>query len=283
MTDISTSPGLLELSWRYLLLGVIQGITEFLPISSTAHLKVVPVALGWPDPGVTVTAVLQLGSIFAVFAYFRRDLNKVLKGILMGLLNGQWNHPDARLGISIFWGTIPILFCGGLIKFFWKGYEDSFFRSTPSIGLVSILMALFLAFAERKGHRHKSLKEVKAVDGLIVGFSQIMALIPGVSRSGVTLSTALLNGWERRDAARFSFLLGIPAITMAGLVEVKDVLQGSSVSELLPLLVGMGSAAFISWLSIRWLLKYLQSHSTWIFVGYRMFFGIALLASWASF
>ncbi|NBP99475.1 MAG: undecaprenyl-diphosphate phosphatase, partial [Synechococcaceae bacterium WB6_3A_227] len=212
---------LLEACWRTLVLGVVQGLTEFLPISSTAHLKVVPVLLGWGDPGVAVTAVIQLGSILAVIAYFRSDLSQVLKGIARALRGGDWGHQDARLGVAIALGTVPIVLAGLAIKLFWPGYGASPLRSLASIGIVSIVMALLLALAERIGQRRLQLQGVKPGDGLVVGLAQALAIIPGVSRSGSTLTAALLSGWERSDAARFSFLLGIPAITLAGLVELK--------------------------------------------------------------
>ena len=213
---------LLEACWRDLVLGVVQGLTEFLPISSTAHLKVVPVLLGWGDPGVSVTAAIQLGSIVAVIAYFRADLNKVLRGISRAIRHGQWREPEARLGIAMAVGTLPILLIGLGIKLFWaQGYEQSPLRSVPSIAIVSIVMALLLALAERNGVRRKNLPDVSGRDGLVVGLAQALALIPGVSRSGSTLTAALFDGWQRADAARFSFLLGIPAITIAGLVELK--------------------------------------------------------------
>ena len=238
--------------------------------------------VGWDDPGVAVTAVLQLGSILAVIAYFKRDLQRVVRGVSLAFRNGQWQEPEAKLGISILLGTFPIVFFGGAIKIFWNGYEDSIFRSLPSIGGVSILMALLLAFAEQYGSRTKVLKEVRGIDGFLVGLAQVFALIPGVSRSGVTLTTALMNGWKRSDAARFSFLLGIPAITIAGLVELKEVVVGANPLDLLPLLIGISSAAVISWLSIDWFLKYLQNHGTWFFVIYRLIFGITLLAFWSG-
>ena len=142
MADPSASLGLWEACWRDLVLGIVQGLTEFLPISSTAHLKVVPVLLGWGDPGVSVTAAIQLGSIVAVIAYFRRDLAQVLGGISRSFRHGQWREPDARLGIAMAVGTLPILAVGLAIKLFWdEGYETSPLRSVPSIAVVSIVMA----------------------------------------------------------------------------------------------------------------------------------------------
>ena len=277
-----SEPGLLEAIWRDFVLGVVQGLTEFLPISSTAHLKIVPVLAGWGDPGVSVTAVIQLGSIVAVIAYFRTDLAGVLRGISGALLRGQWREPEARLGIAMAIGTLPILFAGLAIKLYWPGYETSPLRSVPAIAGVSILMALLLALAERLGPRSKQLDQVQGRDGLVVGLAQVLALIPGVSRSGSTLTASLFDSWKRPDAARFSFLLGIPAITIAGLVELKDAFSGPSAGGVLPLLVGIVSAAVVSWLAIDWLLKFLQRHSTWVFVIYRLLFGILLLVWWAG-
>lgn len=273
--------GLLEAIWRNLVLGVVQGLTEFLPISSTAHLKVVPVLVGWGDPGVSAIAVIQLGSIAAVIGYFRHDLRSVLRGISGAVRRGQWREPDARLGIAMAVGTVPILIAGLVIKLCWPGYETSPLRSIPAIAIVSIVMAVLLALAEKFGPRSKRLAQVEGRDGLVVGLAQALALIPGVSRSGSTLTASLFDSWKRPDAARFSFLLGIPAITLAGIVELKNAFADFSLVGVLPLMVGILSAAVVSWLAIDWLLKYLQRHSTWIFVIYRLLFGVLLLAWWS--
>lgn len=280
MIDLASTSELLEACWRNLVLGVVQGLTEFLPISSTAHLKVVPVLAGWGDPGVSVTAVIQLGSILAVIAYFKSDLAKVLKGIASAIKRGKWHEPDARLGIAIVLGTIPISLAGMAIKLFWPGYGTSSIRSLPSIAIVSIVMALLLALAERIGPRLKQIDDVQGRDGLKMGLAQALALIPGVSRSGSTLTASLFDGWQRQDAARFSFLLGIPAIIISGLVELQEAFTKPSAGGVLPILVGIISAAVVSWLAIDWLLKYLQRHSTRIFVVYRLLFGLLVLAWW---
>lgn len=269
--------GALEACWRFLVLGVVQGLTEFLPISSTAHLKVVPVLLGWGDPGVAVTAVIQLGSILAVIGFFRTDLMRVLAGVLAGLRERRWQDPDARLGVAILLGTVPILLAGLAVKLFVPDFDRSPLRSLTAIAIVSIVMALLLALAERLGSRRRLLQQVQVRDGVLVGLAQALALIPGVSRSGSTLTAALFDGWKRADAARFSFLLGIPAISIAGLVELKDAFSQPAAGGVLPLLVGIASSALVSWLAIAWLLRFLQSHSTWWFVGYRLFFGVGLL------
>jgi undecaprenyl-diphosphatase len=269
--------GVLQACWRFFVLGVVQGLTEFLPISSTAHLKVVPVLLGWGDPGVAVTAVIQLGSILAVVGFFRDDLRQVLAGVSQGLRQRRWDDPQARLGLAIALGTLPILVAGLAIKLCVPNFDQSPLRSLTSIALVSIVMALLLALAERVGRRRRVLEQVAVRDGVLVGLAQALALIPGVSRSGSTLTAALLDGWQRADAARFSFLLGIPAITLAGLVELKDAFSQPIAGGVLPLLVGIATSAVVSWLAIAWLLRFLQHHSTWWFVGYRLFFGVGLL------
>lgn len=268
---------LIEAIWHAVVLGVVQGLTEFLPISSTAHLKVVPVLLGWGDPGVAFTAVIQLGSIAAVLAYFRTDLQNVIAGVGRAVRHGKWGDPDARLGVAIALGTVPIVLGGLALKLFVPDYDNSVLRSLTSIGLVSIVMALLLAMAELIGSRRRQLDAVLPRDGLLVGLAQALALVPGVSRSGSTLTASLLDGWQRAAAARFSFLLGIPAITLAGLVELKDALSAPANGGLIPMAIGVLVAAVVSWMAIAWLLRFLRRHSTWVFVAYRLVFGMLLL------
>ena len=268
---------MLEACWHALVLGVVQGLTEFLPISSTAHLKVVPVLLGWGDPGVAFTAVIQLGSIVAVLAYFRDDLLEVVAAVGRAWRTGSWGDPAARLGVAIALGTLPIVLAGMALKRFMPDYDNSVLRSLTSIGIVSIVMALLLALAELVGARRRELASVRPRDGLLVGLAQALALLPGVSRSGSTLTASLFDGWQRASAARFSFLLGIPAITLAGLVEVRAALDTPANGGLIPTLVGVVTAAVVSWLAIAWLLRFLRQHSTWVFVGYRLVFGMLLL------
>ena len=274
---IAEAPSFGVACWHALVLGVVQGLTEFLPISSTAHLKVVPLLLGWGDPGVAFTAVIQLGSILAVLAYFRLDLLEVARGMGRALRHGSWSDPSARLGVAIALGTLPIVLAGMALKLWFPGYEQSPLRSITSIAVVSIGMALLLALAELLGRRRRHLDDVMPRDGLLVGFAQALALVPGVSRSGGTLTAALFDGWERASAARFSFLLGIPAITLAGLVELKAALKDSSNGGLIPTLVGVVTATLVSWWAIAWLLRFLHRNSTWIFVVYRLLFGLVLL------
>ena len=170
-----TAPSLGVACWHALVLGVVQGLTEFLPISSTAHLKVVPLLLGWGDPGVAFTAVIQLGSILAVLAYFRLDLLEVARGIGRAFRDGRWSEPSARLGVAIALGTLPIVLAGMALKLGFPGYGQSPLRSVTSIAVVSIVMALLLALAELVGRRRRHLDDVMPRDGLLVGLAQALA------------------------------------------------------------------------------------------------------------
>ncbi|AFZ32325.1 Undecaprenyl-diphosphatase [Gloeocapsa sp. PCC 7428] len=263
-----------------IVLGMVQGLTEFLPISSTAHLKVVPVVLGWGDPGVAYTAVIQLGSIGAVLWYFWSDLKQITTGIAKAIATRNYSSYDFRLGLGIILGSIPIIFFGLLIKFLIPDFDNSPMRSLQVIAFTSIGLSLLLGLAEQVGKRKRDLDSLKLQDSIVVGLAQALALIPGVSRSGSTLTAALFTGLDRAPAARFSFLLGIPAITLAGLVELKGAIEiGLGNTGVLPLIAGIISAAVFSYAAIAWLLRFLQTHNTWVFVVYRLAFGIAILTA----
>ncbi|MDB9513504.1 undecaprenyl-diphosphate phosphatase [Kamptonema animale CS-326] len=266
-----------------IVLGIVQGLTEFLPISSSAHLKVVPLVLGWGDPGVAYTAVIQLGSIAAVLWYFWEDLTNISIGAYKAIIRSEYDSQDFRLAVGIGLGTIPILFFGVLIKILIKDYDNSPLRSVAAIGIASIIMSLLLAIAEKSGKRQRTFEKLTVFDGIVMGLAQAIALIPGVSRSGSTLTAGLFLGLERGAAARFSFLLGIPAITLAGLIELKSALgDGIGQAGLISVVVGTVSAAVFSYLAIAWLLKFLQTQNTWIFVWYRLAFGTAILCAIAG-
>ncbi|MDV2991748.1 MAG: Undecaprenyl-diphosphatase [Chroococcidiopsis sp. SAG 2025] len=261
-------------------LGIVQGLTEFLPISSTAHLKVVPVVLGWGDPGIAYTAVIQLGSIAAVLWYFWKDLAQIVTGTIKSIANSDYDSREFGTALGIVLGTIPIVFFGLLIKIFYPGFDKSPLRSLAAIAVYSIVMSCLLGLAEILGNRKRKFNEPMVKDGVLMGLAQTLALFPGVSRSGSTLTAGLFLGLERAKAARFSFLLSIPAITLAGLVELKDALEvGIGSDGILNLIVGVVSSGIFSYLAIAWLLRYLQTKDTWIFVWYRLAFGIAILAA----
>lgn len=263
-----------------IVLGFVQGMTEFLPISSTAHLKVVPVVLGWGDPGVAFTAIIQLGSIAAVLWYFWGDLARIVKGATRAIAHKDYDDYDLRLLLGIILGTVPILFFGLLIKKFIPDYDNSPIRSLSAIAIASIVMSLLLGLAEKLGKRERDFEHLSMNDGLLMGLTQALALIPGVSRSGSTLTGGLFMGLQRETAARFSFLLGIPAITLAGLVELKDVLSaGLGDGAIIPLVAGVISAAIFSYMAIAGLLRFLKTQSTWVFIWYRLAFGVAILGA----
>lgn len=269
--------------FQAIVLGMVQGLTEFLPISSTAHLKVVPVVLGWGDPGVAYSAVIQLGSIVAVVWYFWRDLTQIAKGSLRAIARSDYHSTDFRIALGIALGTIPIVIFGLAIKFLIPNFDNSPIRSLAAIACASIGMSLLLGLAEQVGKCKRKFDKLGIQDGVLMGLAQALSLIPGVSRSGSTLTAGLFIGLERATAARFSFLLGIPAITIAGLVELKDALdEGLKDAGLVTLLVGVISAGVFSYISIAWLLRYLQTKNTWIFVWYRLAFGIAILGAIAT-
>ena len=278
-TTTTTQPNI----FQAIILGMIQGLTEFLPISSTAHLKVIPVLLGWGDPGVAFTAVIQLGSIAAVLWYFWSDLTQITIGAFTAIKQKNYKSYDLRLAIGILLGTLPIVFFGLLIKIFVPNYDNSPVRSLGAIAIASIVMSLVLGLAEQVGKRQRTFENLTITDGILMGLAQAIALIPGVSRSGSTLTAGLFMGLERGAAARFSFLLGIPAITLAGLVELKDVLEtGITNDGIVTMVVGVISAAIFSYLAIAWLLRFLQTQNTWVFVWYRLAFGIAILSAIAT-
>ncbi|MEB3211310.1 MAG: undecaprenyl-diphosphate phosphatase, partial [Leptolyngbyaceae bacterium] len=261
--------------FKSVVLGIVQGLTEFLPISSTAHIKAVPVALGWGDPGVSFTAVIQLGSIAAILSYFWKDVVQVVTGMIRAIAQSDYQSSDFRIGIGIIIGTLPIVILGLMMKIFIPDLDNSPIRSMGAIAIASIVMALLLAIAEKVGQRKRNVEKLGMQDGILMGFAQALALIPGVSRSGSTLTAGLFMGLERATAARFSFLLGIPAITLAGLVEMKGLVEaGVGGIGAAPLIAGLIASAVSSYLAIAWLLRYLQNHNTWVFVWYRLGFGV---------
>jgi len=258
---------------KFILYGLIQGLTEFIPVSSTAHLKIISLLFGIDDPGPSLSAIIQLGSVLALVWYFRNDIFKLRiqssKKIFDYLLN-------ERLLRSIFIGTIPIVFLGGTIKLFVPNFFDNFLRSNLSIALVSFIMAIFMYVADTKKGTI-NLKNHNFSDSFLIGLSQALAIFPGVSRSGITISTALVSGWERGDAAKFSFLLGMPAISLAAIVEFISSFNEFSTFSFYPLIVGLISTFVFSLLAIDFLLKYFSSNGLKIFIIYRVLFGILIL------
>jgi undecaprenyl-diphosphatase len=259
-----------------LLLGLVQGLTEFLPISSSAHLRILPALAGWEDPGAAFTAVTQLGTETAVLIYFRSDLWRIATTWLRALRDPALrSHPDARMGWYIIVATIPI----GILGLLFEDQIETGARNLTLVGIVLIVFALILYWADRVGARDRDLHHLSTRDGLLIGLAQSLALIPGVSRSGATMTAGLLLGLERPAAARFSFLLAIPAVILSGFFQVYGLLSGEEGGdEPFGYVVAATVVAFlVGYAAIAWLLRYLATHSVAIFVAYRVALGTLVL------
>ncbi len=266
-----------------IVLGIVQGLTEFLPISSTAHLRIVPALAGWEDPGAAFSAIVQIGTLAAVLAYFHRDIIDISKAFINGIRKGKpFETQDSKMAWMIAAGTVPIVVFGLLFK---TEIETSL-RSLYWISAALIVLALMLTLAEwlmkqrsKKGLPTKSMQQIGWKEALLIGLLQSIALIPGSSRSGVTITGGLFLNLSRETAARFSFLLSLPAVFAAGiyqLYETRDVLMASS-SELVNLIAATFFAGVIGYLSIAFLISYLKKHTTSLFILYRIALGVGIL------
>ncbi len=264
-----------------ILLGLLQGLTEFLPVSSTAHMAVASRLFFGKDVGAAFSAVVQLGPIVAIIAYFWSDLLRYVQGILRtkSPMNIPADDLDARLGWYTLLGTIPLGIFGVLLE----SKIDTVFRKPSVMGASLILLALVLLVAERASKRTKSLADMTLRESQVIGWAQVLALVPGASRSGVTITAGLFQGLTRESAARFSFLLSIPAITAAGLYKLIKVLKGTGLGEDIgPYLVGAVVAGLFAYIVIRWFLGYMKEHNTMGFIVYRILLGVVLLGLVAS-
>ena len=259
---------------KFILYGLIQGLTEFIPVSSTAHLKVLSLFFGIDDPGPSLSAVIQIGSVLALICYFKKDIFKLRKQYSKKIFGSLLQVSLLR---SILIGTIPIILLGGIIKLFVPYFFDNILRSNLSIALVSLLMAIFMYIADCSKKGSINLRNHNYSDSFLIGLSQAFAIFPGVSRSGVTISTALVSGWERGDAAKFSFLLGIPAISLAAIVEFISSFDGFKSFSLLPLIVCLITTFLSSLFAIDFLLKYFSSNGLKLFIIYRVVFSVVIL------
>ncbi len=279
-TNPATDVNLVQGLFQAFILGIVQGLTEFLPISSTAHLQVFTKALHWETVAAkSFLATIQFGSVIAVLLYFRKDITTILTGGLEAIREKDWQREEWKILLGIAIGTLPVLIGGFLLK---KALNDdkSAINSMTVIACTSIGMSLLLGLAEQIGKRKRNFDDLEIKDGILMGLGQMIALVPGASRSGSTLTAGLFLGLERQTAARFSFLLGIPALTIATLYEFFKEALGQI--DLALVLVGTLSAFVFSYASIAWLLGYLQRRSNWIFVWYRLAFGVAILSALAA-
>jgi undecaprenyl-diphosphatase len=259
-----------------IVLGIAQGLTEFLPISSTGHLRIIPAFAGWEDPGAAFTAVTQLGTMAAVLLYFRHDLLRIARAWLRSVRDREARSElDARLGWYILLGTVPI----GIFGILFKDQIETGARDLYLIGVTLIVLGLVLYVADKTSKRDRSIEQIRTRDGFLMGLAQALALIPGVSRSGSTITAGLFLGFDRTAAARFSFLLSIPAVVLSGLLELGSIVSGEEGQHTgaVELVVATLLAFVTGYASIAFLLRWLTSHSMDIFVIYRVALGALVL------
>jgi undecaprenyl-diphosphatase len=260
-----------------IVLGVVQGLTEFLPISSTAHLRIVSAFCGWDDPGAAFTAVVQLGTMAAVLLFFRDDLLRVVRNFLGGLRDPARRNHDYKLGWFLILGTAPIAVFG----FAFKNVIENGARDLYVIGSALIAFSFVMVLAERVAVRKREVEDLDSGDATVVGFAQALALVPGVSRSGATISAGLFRGFTRTAAARYSFLLSVPAVVLSGLFELRKVGEHNGASPV-PTIIATILAFIVGYASISWLLRYLAHHPLTAFAVYRVGMGAVVLTLAAS-
>ncbi len=265
------------------LLGIVQGLTEFLPVSSSAHLRIIPALAGWADPGAAFTAIVQIGTLVAVLLYFRKDIVSIVRAVVAGMMKGKpLGSTEAKMGWMIAAGTLPIVVFGLLFK---SEIETSL-RSLYWVSGALIGLALILSLAERNIKRRleqdlplKSMKEIGWKEALLIGLAQSVALIPGSSRSGVTITGGLFLNLSRETAARFSFLLSLPSVFAAAMLELYKTWGGitSSPDGITNIMIATLTAGIVGYASIAFLLNYLKKHTTTLFITYRLVAGAAIL------
>lgn len=274
----------MESIFQSFILGIVQGLTEFLPISSTAHLRIVPALLHWDDPGTAFSAVIQFGTMFSVVIYFWKDLINIYSAFFKDLFSRRdrvtpsLQSYDSKLAFWILLGTIPICIFGFLFK---KPIEAGMVRDLNIISFYLIFFGLFLFVSEIIAKQSRAINSINVLDILLIGLAQSFALIPGVSRSGVTLFAGLLLGFKRSQAARFSFLLSVPAVLLSGGLELNTLVLSFNIGNekliWMNLIIGTITACIAGYFSIDFLLKYLQTHKTHLFVLYRLLIGVFVI------
>ena len=280
-SEVASQVDLVQGVIQAFILGIVQGITEFLPISSTAHLIIVTKVFGWKELGSKdFVDAIQFGSVIAILWYFWAVISGLVKGAITAFQTKDWESEDGKIVVGIAVGTIPALTIGFLLK-------DVIPESSLIIAIMSVIMAMLLGLAEKFGTRKRGFDALEIRDGILVGLGQTLALVPGVSRSGSTLTTGLFLGLEREAAAKFSFLLGFPTLTIATLYKSLKIFKMFQSGELpnnivILLVVGIVSTFIFSYLSIAFLIKYLQTKNTLVFVWYRLAFGVSILLAIAA-
>jgi undecaprenyl-diphosphatase len=266
------------------ILGLVQGLTEFLPVSSSAHLVIVPWLFGWPDPGIAFDVALHMGTVIAVLAYFWRDWLNIIQGLLRVVSTRRIDDPQGKLGVYILLGTIPGVIAGLLLE---TRIDESFHSADPSrqangiliIAVLMIALAVALFLAERLARHRLDITQLTLGAALGVGLAQALAVLPGVSRSGSTITAGLFAGLKREAAARFSFLLGTPIIVGSGIKKGYDVLQAGGIpaDQQAAFAIGFVVAVISGYLAIWLLLRFLQRNSTLPFIVYRVVVGVLLI------
>jgi undecaprenyl-diphosphatase len=260
-----------------IVLGLVQGLTEFIPISSTAHLEIVPRLLGWGDPGAAFSAVVQFGTWIAALIYFARDIIRLIGGFFRGLATRRiLADTDSREAWLVIIGTIPIVILGLALK----KYIESSFRSLWVVTTMVIVVAILLEFAEMHARRRqlRNFEQLGVGDAVAVGFGQCLALIPGSSRSGSTIMAALFRGIERPTAARYSFLLSLPAVGAAGFLELFKERHQLAALGWTPIILSIVVSFISGYASIWFLIRYLRTHTTHVFIYYRFALGAVMIA-----
>jgi len=271
---------MLDVLWQSIVLGILQGLTEFLPISSSAHLILVPWLLGWKEMGLTFDVALHAGTLLAVVVYFRKDLAELVRSSYLWITGtikrrSAGNPVSANLALAIVVGTMPAAAVAAL-----AGDEIEYYLRSPIVTVFTLTsFGVLLWLADRRGQHLRSISDIRLLDGLIVGAAQTLALVPGVSRSGITISAALFLGLRRPDSARFSFLLGTPIIILAALKHAYDILRGAEAGfSAGPFILGIIVSFLSGFLCIKYFLRFLQSRTYLPFVVYRWLLAFCILA-----
>ena len=261
--------------FQAIILGIIQGVTEFLPISSTAHLILAPWIFGWDDPGLAFDVVLHLGTLTGIIAFFRKDFYSMLQGMFSGItVRKEYAGKEGMVGWYIIIGTIP----AGLAGLFLKDQIETVLRSPRIIAVSLIVFGLILLWAEAVGRKKRRMDHLNIIDAIVIGCAQAVALIPGVSRSGITITAGLFRNLERAAAARFAFLLSTPVIMAGGLLSAVDVYKEGLPQDMFwPFVAGFAASAVSGFIAIKYLLLFLSKRKVNVFVYYRIVVGILIL------
>jgi undecaprenyl-diphosphatase len=261
--------------FKAVVLGLIQGLTEFLPISSSAHLRIFPEWFGWGDPGAAFTAVIQIGTELAVLIYFRKDIWRIATTWLTSLVKPEYRgHVDARMGWYVIIGSLPIVILGVLLR----DVIERDFRNLWVVATMLIVLGIVLGIADRTARQTRGIHEIGVMQALMLGGAQALALVPGVSRSGATISMGLFLGLDREAATRFAFLLAIPAVVGAGLFTLPDIGAGDNAYGWGPTIVATVVSFLVGYAAIAWLLRYVSTRSYMPFVIYRIALGLLTMA-----